>query len=947
MPATRVCCSTSTSRTPRRSRRSGARSSRAATATLVARIPGLARLLEQLRAATATRQRPAQRPSPAPLARGRAAADRDRRAARRASPPRWRSSRPTACTATSRRGSTRSARSRSGDPALDPLRLEPQLTPELQARIPASVLRVHVAGRDARRGAAAAAGDLLRHDRLRDRAHLRPRAARLAAPGDRVVALPPAALAGRAARASTRASARSRGSSATCAASFLGQKQFSLEGLDVMIPMLDEALELAAAAGAHEVVIGMAHRGRLNVLAHTIGHAVRGDPARVRGRADDRGRRRRRRGRHGRRQVPPRRARARATPQPARSASRSPRTRATSRPSTRSSRAARAPSRPTARPAPGSTTRPSRCRSCIHGDAAFAGQGVVAETLNLDALDGLLDRRHAAPDHEQPGRLHDRPGRGPLDALLLRPRQGLRRRRSSTSTPTTPRRRSRRSASRSPTARRFGHDVVIDLVGYRRFGHNEQDEAAYTQPLMVEQIARHPTVRELYARAARRARASSRRRGRAARDEAAERAARGARAPEGVASARRSRRSRATKASRATRRRRSSPRVPAERLRALNEQLLRVPEGFTVHPKLARQLERRLAALDEGGIDWGHAEALAFALAARRGDPDPADRPGHRARHVLAPASRPPRRRDTGERYAPIQHLDDAQRRRSRSTTRRSPSTPASASSTATRPPRPRRSCSGRRSSATSSTARRSIIDQFIVERPREVEADLAADAPPAARLRGQRPGALERAARALPPARRAGEHPRSRTARPRRSTSTCCAARRSTRPRRPLVVMTPKGLLRLKEASSTLADLARGRVPAGPRRPGVDRQARSRRLVLCSGQGLLRHRRPRGRAPSATGVAVARLEQLYPFPVEAAREPDRRPTRRSTRSSGRRRSRRTWARGGRSATGSRRRAGERPLRYVGRPWRASPSEGYPTAHLREQDRIVRAALGV
>src|SRR5436305_1093294 len=52
---------------------------------------------------------------------------------------------------------------------------------------------------------------------------------------------------------------------------FLGQKQFSIEGLDVMVPMLDEAISLAAEAGAHEVVLGMAHRGRLNVLAHTIG----------------------------------------------------------------------------------------------------------------------------------------------------------------------------------------------------------------------------------------------------------------------------------------------------------------------------------------------------------------------------------------------------------------------------------------------------------------------------------------------------------------------------------------------------------------------------------------------------------------------------------------------------------------------------------------------------
>ena len=55
--------------------------------------------------------------------------------------------------------------------------------------------------------------------------------------------------------------------------SFLGQKQFSLEGLDVLVPMLDEAIELAAAGGAHEVVIGMAHRGRLNVLAHTVGRS--------------------------------------------------------------------------------------------------------------------------------------------------------------------------------------------------------------------------------------------------------------------------------------------------------------------------------------------------------------------------------------------------------------------------------------------------------------------------------------------------------------------------------------------------------------------------------------------------------------------------------------------------------------------------------------------------
>ena len=86
---------------------------------------------------------------------------------------------------------------------------------------------------------------------------------------------------------------------------FIGQKQFSIEGLDALVPMLDEAIELAAAGGAHEIVIGIAHRGRLNVLTHVVGSELRVDPARVRGRAVDRRARLRPRGRHRRRQVPP------------------------------------------------------------------------------------------------------------------------------------------------------------------------------------------------------------------------------------------------------------------------------------------------------------------------------------------------------------------------------------------------------------------------------------------------------------------------------------------------------------------------------------------------------------------------------------------------------------------------------------------------------------------
>ena len=171
--------------------------------------------------------------------------------------------------------------------------------------------------------------------------------------------------------------------------SFLGQKQFSLEGLDVLIPMLDEAIELAAGGGAHEVVLGMAHRGRLNVLAHVVGRPYETILREFEGErtieavvADARGR-------HRRRQVPPRRAGARARPptgEIARHARLQPEPPRGGRPGRRGLDARRA-DRPLDA-ARATTTRASRCRSCIHGDASFAGQGVVAETLNLYALAG-------------------------------------------------------------------------------------------------------------------------------------------------------------------------------------------------------------------------------------------------------------------------------------------------------------------------------------------------------------------------------------------------------------------------------------------------------------------------------------------------------------------------------------------------------------------------------
>ena len=155
---------------------------------------------------------------------------------------------------------------------------------------------------------------------------------------------------------------------------------------------------------------------------------------------------------------------------------------------------------------------------------------------------------------------------------------------------------------------------------------------------------------------------------------------------------------------------------------------------------------------------------------------------------------------------------------------------------------------------------------------------------------------------------------------------------------------MTPKGLLRLKEAASTLPSSPRAR---SSRCSTTRRRSRSsvRRLVLCSGKvyyDIVGHEL----RASADEVAVARLEQLYPFPVDAAAQlvaayPSLEEV--------------VWAQEEPQNMGAWRSIRHRleeappagvPLRYVGRPWRASPSEGYPTAHLREQDRIVREALG-
>ena len=220
----------------------------------------------------------------------------------------------------------------------------------------------------------------------------------------------------------------------------------------------------------------------------------------------------------------------------------------------------------------------------------------------------------------------------------------------------------------------FGHDVVIDLIGYRRFGHNEADEPAYTQPEMYAKIKNKKRVAEIWAEKLVETGVVTQEEVERQRQEvwdhltqlhqtlkAQIKAAEDAGTVEHATGEYQLDRSPSPEVATA---------VPADELRALNEELLTAPEGFTVHPKLVKQLERRRTALgSEGGIDWAHAETLAFASLLTEGVPvrltgQDAERGTFSQRHMVLHDAK------TGQTLSPIQNLA-ARRRRSSCTTRR------------------------------------------------------------------------------------------------------------------------------------------------------------------------------------------------------------------------------------------------------------------------------------
>ncbi len=725
---------------------------------------------------------------------------------------------------------------------------------------------------------------------------------------------------------------------------YLGQKQFSIEGLDMTVPMIDEAIQLAAGQGAREVVIGMAHRGRLSVLAHNLGRRYETIFAEFEGASTldaittiPQGGTGDVKYHHG----------AQGSYELANGESvlvnleSNPSHLEFVHPVVLGATRAAQTKRDT-----GQATRNTDAAVPIvlHGDAAFPGQGVVAESLNLQGLDGykvggalhLIQNNQVGfttdPEDSRSTRWASDLAKG-YDVPIIHVNAD--------------------DVAACITAVRlafafreeFGHDVVIDLIGYRRFGHNETDEPAYTQPEMAALIKTKPRLADLYGEQLVAAKiitqAESEQQRQAIWDELTrlhqelkERLKAAAEAgqveqPTGEYQLDRSMSAPVETA------------VDAETLHRLNAELLQTPEGFTVHPKLVKQLERRRDALGEaGGIDWGHAEALAFASLVTEGVPirltgQDAERGTFSHRHMVLHDS------VTGQTVCPIQRLPDA------TATMELHNSPLSETAClgfeyGYSQEAPETLVIWEAQFGDFANGAQVIIDQFIVSG--------LAKWGQSSRLTLLLPHGYE------------GSGPEHSSARLERFLQLAAEGNirvaNVTTPaqyfhlirrqaliakQRPLIVMTPKSLLRAAQATNRIQHLSDTQFYPVLGEPRVDIE-KVTRLVLCTGKIYYDLVGDAGRQDNP-GVAIGRVELLYPFPEQSVLELIQQYPNLTEL---------LWAQEEPRNMGARahmmpRLAQITPdhihLGYVGRPERASPGEGYPVAHAEEQRRILGTAL--
>lgn len=705
--------------------------------------------------------------------------------------------------------------------------------------------------------------------------------------------------------------------------------RFSIEGLDMMVPMFDELIVSSAESGIATVLIGMAHRGRLNVLAHIMHKpyeqllAEFKDPLQIQEL------------RHAigwtmgdvkyheglRRVVKGSGLVITMPPNPSHLEVVNPVVEGMARAAGTKVETGGAP-----------TFDPRvTLQILVHGDAAFPGQGIVAETLNLGQL----------PGYWTGGAIH----------IISNNQLGF----------TTPPRDSRSTLYASDLAKgfkvpivhvnaddplacvevariacayhqQFEKDFLIDLIGYRRYGHNELDEPGFTQPVMYQHIRSHPTVRKLWA------------------DTLVIGGMIGAHEPESLLNQYMQELQAANDSLLDNieelvepppappppgEAKRVKTAVSAKRLKAINESLKRFPEGFTLFSsRLESTLRARRDALDKGrdepAIDWATAEELAYAtiledgIAIRLTGQD-SERGTFSHRHAVLHDAK------TGATFVPLQALPQAN---AAFEIHDSPLSEAAAlgfeygySIQA-----PERLVIWEVQYGDFINNAQAIIDEFIVSAREKWEQtpSLVLYLPHAWEGAGpdHSSGRLERFLNLA-------AKTNIRIANPTTAAQFFHLLRRQalllkTDPL-PLVVMTPKSLLRNPAVNSSLRDFTEGKW-----QPVMDdsqvKPKDVRRLVLCSGKfyydlAASEHR------PQHPEVAIARVEQLYPFPKDDLRAAiGRYPNLQEI----------VWAQEEPKNMGAWEYMGWRlerlvekryPVNYVGRRRSASPAEGSLTAH--------------
>ncbi|OBZ10610.1 2-oxoglutarate dehydrogenase E1 component [Bacillus sp. FJAT-27264] len=735
---------------------------------------------------------------------------------------------------------------------------------------------------------------------------------------------------------------------------FVGQKRFSLEGNDALVPMLDEIVRAAAHEGAEHILMGMAHRGRLNVLAHILGkpydiifsefhhspnkelfpsegsmginYGWTGDVKYHLG-AD-----------RAVREGETVRTRLTLANNPSHLEFVNPVVEGFAR---------------AAQEERGTTGLPKLDTNkaiavLMHGDAAFPGEGIVAETLNIGKLDGYTNG----------GTIH----------IIVNNRIGF----------TTESEDSRSTHYASDLAKgyeipivhvnaddpeacvaavrlasayrnKYKKDFVIDLIGYRRHGHNEMDDPETTQPIVYGKVRNHPTVHRIYAERLRQEKVVT--------DEDVKQMNADAESilqqaydnmKEGKHKSADSKTSIPVKTEDSPSK---STAVSLGALQQINRELLSVPDGFTVYPKLQRILQRRKDALNDGEkVDWALAESLAFATIIRDGTPirlsgQDAQRGTFAHRHLVLHDS------ETGELFSPLHQINDA---KASFGVYNSPLSEASVLGFeyGYNVFAPETFVIWEAQYGDFANAGQVIIDQFIsAGRAKWTQRSNLVMLLPHG-YEGQGPehssGRLERYLQLSAEENWTVANLTSASQYfhlLRRQASLCGKAEA-----RPLVIMAPKSLIRNPRSTSAGTELASGQFQAVLPEPLLGQNpAEVKRLVVCSGKVAI-DLQAELEAATAKGkewswLHILRLEQLYPFPEQELA---------AYLSTFRSLEEIVWVQeepknmGSWSFTEPRLRAiapENTKVKYIGRPERSSPASGYADVHTYEQRRIVTEAL--